>query len=111
MGVKKDRRTGNVVKGDDGKPIKEYNDIPIELLRLVPGQKAVGVNDPARMVKALSTPPAKMFETIREGVSHLAGSEIINVNVLPCNVNGYSYWRQRHRRRRARVGDWTIRRV
>ena len=88
MGVKKDKRTGNVVKGDDGKPIKVYNDVPMELLRLVRGQKAVGVNDPARMVKALSTPPDKMLETICEGVSHLAGSEIINVNVLPCNVNG-----------------------
>ena len=51
MGVKKDKRTGNVVKGDDGKPIKVYNDVPMELLRLVRGQKAVGVNDPARMVK------------------------------------------------------------
>ena len=88
MGVKKDKRTGNVVKGDDGKPIKVYNDVPMELLRLVRGQKAVGVNDPARMVKALSTPPDKMLETICKSVSHLAESEIIKVNGTPCKVNG-----------------------
>ena len=50
MGVKKDR-TGKPILDDSGKPIKDYNYIPPELLTIVPGQKAVGVSEPDRMVK------------------------------------------------------------
>ena len=43
MGFKTNR--GKPVKDDKGRLIKEYNYIPPELARIVPGQKAVGISE------------------------------------------------------------------
>ena len=65
MGPKRDKKTGKPLKDKDGKLIKEYNEIPPELLTIVAGQKAVGVGEPDRMVKALNEEPFRRFATIQ----------------------------------------------